>query len=60
MREGTETNAVSTNDKKVLGSSAHGLAALRDVDELGASDNDDDEDDDYKDEMADMKEDYEF
>ena len=59
VREGNETNAVSTNDKKLKNSSGNGLAGLRDVDELdgSAKDSDDDYDDD-KDQQE--KEDYEF
>ena len=60
VREGNETNGVSTNDKKLVSSSANGLAALRDVDELDGSDKDDD--DEYADDKdhSDGKDDYEF
>ena len=59
VREGNETNAVSTNDKKLVSSSANGLAALRDVDELDGSNKDSDDDyDDDKDHAE--KDDYEF
>jgi len=46
VREGNETNAANTEDKKPLrSSSSAGLAGLRDIDELGGTDKDSDEDD---------------
>ena len=58
VREGNETNAVSTNDKKMVSSSANGLAALRDVDELDGSDKG--SSDAYDDDKDQEKDDYEF
>ena len=59
VREGNETNAVSTNDKKLVNTSGNGLAGLRDVDELDGSAKD--SDDDYEDDKDQQeKDDYEF
>ena len=59
VREGNETNAVSTNDKKLVNSSGNGLAGLRDVDELDGSAKDSDDDYDEDKDHAE-KDDYEF